>query len=373
MLVVGTGLLLASFLRLARVDPGFHVEDLLTAEVSLPEARYPIPEDVASFYRTLTEELERQPGIRSAAATVVLPLTGSYTHVFTGAGEWEAEPVDAEDRLVTSAYFRTMGIPIVDGRDLEPGDGIDTPPLAILNEALAGRVFPGERAVGKRIKFAGADDSESLEVVGVVGDTRDFGLRATPPPILYRPHAQDRPASAMGLVVRGEGPPADLARTLRAAVTSLDSELPVSGISPMEDILAGSVASDRVLLFLVSVFALLALTLCSVGIFGVMSYTVSCRTQEIGVRMAVGGAPKHVLKMIVRQGMALASLGIVIGLVGSLAVGRALSGVLFGVAPNDPRTLLAVVGLITLVALGACFLPARRASAVDPAVSLREE
>ena len=373
MLVVGTGLLLSSFLRLLQVDLGFRPENLLTGEVSLPEVRYQTDEERALFFETLTDALERHGGVRSAGAVGMLPLTGSYTHVFTVPGAEEDQAWPAEDRLVTHGYFRTMEIPILTGRALEPTDDATTPPVVVLNEVLARQLFPDESAVGNRVKGFGAPDDESWEVVGVVGNTRQFGIRAEAPPTLYRPHSQIRPPTSMAVVVRASGPPLDLVESVRQSVARLDSELPIYSITTMEDLVSESLTSDRVLLLLLGLFGLIALMLGAVGIFGVMSYTVSQRTREIGVRIAVGGAPVDVLMMVIRQGMTLVGLGIGLGLIGSVAVGRVFEGLLFEVSATDPTTLSAVVGLISLVALAACFLPARRAAAVDPLSSLREE
>jgi len=372
-LVMGTGLLLNSFIRLMRVDLGFETEGVLTGEISLPGARYSTDEERAAFFQSLTDELERHGEVRSAGAVGVLPLWGNYTHVFSGVGDREEEEWDAEDRLVTSGYFETMGIPVLAGRAPERTDDANAPGVALLNEALARRMFPDETAVGKRMKMAGFSDEESWEVIGVVGNTRQFGAREAAPLTVYRPHSQFRPPSFMAVVVRASGSPLELAVTVTEAVNRLDPTLPVSRISTMEELVAESLAPDRVLLLMVGLFGLVAVLLGAVGIFGVMSYTVSQRTREIGVRIAMGGAPVDVLKMIIMKGMTLVGLGLGLGLLGSAAAGRALTGVLFGVRPTDPTTLLTAAGVITLVAFAACLIPAVQAAAVDPAVSLREE
>jgi putative ABC transport system permease protein len=373
MLVTGTGLLLNSFVRLTRVDLGFRAERVLTGEISLPEARYQSGAERARFFQELRDALNRHGEVSEAAAVGVLPLTGQYTHIFSIPGAREDEEWAAEDRLVTAGYFRTMEIPLVSGRDFRDTEGLGTSLVAIVNETLANQLYPGESAVGRRVKFMGNPDEESWEIVGVAGNTRQFGVRVESPPTLYRPHSQINPPSYMAVVVRTSGSPLDVVATLRETVRTLDPELPLYRISTMEDLVSDSLASERILLLLLGLFGFIAIVLGAIGIFGVMSYTVSQRTGEMGVRIAVGGAPRDVLTMVVFQGMTLTGVGIALGLAGSLALGRVLTDLLYGVQPSDPSTLAAVTALVALVSLAACLLPARRAAAVDPAESLRYE
>ncbi len=373
MLVMGTGLLLNSFVRLTRVELGFQQQNLLTGQISLPEARYQTAEEKALFFQALSDALERHGEVVAAAAVGVLPLTGSYTHVFDVPGAREDAEWPAEDRLVTSGYFRTMRIPLLSGRAFQDREGADAPLVAVVNEALARQLYPDGRAVGRRVRFKGSPSEESWEIVGVVANTRQFGVRAESPPTLYRPHSQINPPSSMAVVVRALGAPRDLVATLREAVRDLDPALPIYQLSTMEDLVSDSLTSERVMLLLLGLFGFIAVVLGAVGIFGVMSYTVSQRTAEMGVRIALGGAPRDVLTMVVRQGMTLAALGVVLGLLGSLALGRMLTDVLYGVEPSDPITVGAVTTLIAAVSLAACLVPARRAAAVDPAESLRYE
>ncbi|UCG89102.1 MAG: ABC transporter permease [Gemmatimonadota bacterium] len=373
MLVMGTGLVLNSFVRLTRVDLGFQKENLLTGQILLPEARYQTAEERALFFQTLSDDLERHGEVVAAAAVGVLPLTGSYTHVFTVPGAPEDAKWQAEDRLVTPGYFRTMRIPLLAGRVFQETEGAGAPLVAVVNEALAHQLYPEGGAVGRRVMFKGSPSEESWEIVGVVGNTRQFGVRSESPPTLYRPHSQINPPSSMAVVVRASDSPRDLVATLREAVRDVDPALPIHQLSTMEDLVSASLTSERVVLILLGLFGFVAIVLGAVGIFGVMSYTVSQRVTEMGVRIALGGAPRDVLTMVVRQGMTLAALGVVLGMLGSLALGRLLTDVLYGVEPADPMTLGAVTALIALVSLAACILPARRAAAVDPAESLRSE
>jgi putative ABC transport system permease protein len=373
MLVMGTGLVLNSFVRLTRVDLGFEKENLLTGQISLPAVRYQTAAERALFFQTLSDDLERHGEVVAAAAVGVLPLTGSYTHVFTVPDAPEDAKWQAEDRLVTPGYFRTMRIPLLSGRAVRETDGVDAPPVAVVNEAFAHQLYPDGRAVGRRVMFKGSPSEESWEIVGVVGNTRQFGVRAESPPTLYRPHSQINPPASMAVVVRASGSPRDLAATVREAVRGLDPALPIYQLSPMKDLVAASLTSERVVLILLSLFGFVAIVLGAIGIFGVMSYAVNQRATEMGVRIALGGAPRDVLTMVVRQGMTLAVLGVVLGIAGSLALGRVLTDVLFGVEPGDPVTLGAVTALVAIVSLAACLLPARRAAAVDPAESLRSE
>jgi len=373
MLVMGTGLVLNSFVRLTRVDLGFEEENLLTGRISLPEVRYQTAAERALFFQTLSDDLERHGEVLAAAAVGVLPLTGSYTHVFDVPGAPEDAMWQAEDRLVTPGYFRTMRVPLLSGRAFRDTDGVDAPLVAIVNEAFAHQLYPDGRAVGRRVMFKGSPIEESWEIVGVVGNTRQFGVRAESPATLYRPHSQINPPSSMSVVVRAAGSPRDLAATLREAVRDLDPALPIYQLSAMEDLVSASLTSERVVLILLSLFGSVAIVLGAVGIFGVMSYAVNQRATEMGLRIALGGAPRDVLKMVVREGMTLAVLGVVLGIVGSLALGRVLTDVLYGVEPADPMTFGAVTSLVALVSLAACILPARRAAAVDPAGSLRSE
>ena len=373
MLVMGTGLMLNSFVRLTRVDLGFQKENLLTGQISLPAARYQTAAERALFFQTISDDLERNVEVVAAAAVGVLPLTGSYTHVFDVPGAPEDAMWQAEDRLVTPGYFRTMRIPLLSGRGFQQTDGVDAPLVAVVNETFAHQLYQDGRAVGRRVKFKGAPDEESWEIVGVVGNTRQFGVRTESPATLYRPHSQINPPSSMALVVRSAGSPRDLATTLRETVRTLDAALPIYQLATMEDRVSDSLTSERVMLVLLGLFGFIAVVLGTIGIFGVMSYSVSQRTTEMGVRIALGGAPRDVLTMVVLQGMKLAALGVVLGIVGSLALGRILTDVLFGVEPGDPVTLGAVTALIAVVSLTACLLPARRAAAVDPAESLRQD
>ena len=373
MLVTGTGLLLNSFWRLTRVDVGFTKENLLVGNISLPEASYPTPESRDLFFQNLPDALERHPDVVSAGAIFMLPLTGAYTHVFSRLGLAEDEEWRVQDRPVTPGYFRTMGMQLLAGRFLSEQDHATAPLVAVVNEAIARQLFPEESVVGQRIKWTGNPDTEGWEIVGVVKDTREFGLDSDAPMTLYRPHSQINPPSDMAIVVRSHSSPLALATSVRQAVSSIDQTLPVYGITTMESVVAASLASERVLLLLLGIFAAVAVALGVVGVYGVMSYTVSQRTREVGIRIAMGGAPRDVRGLVMRQGMTLVLMGVILGLVGAVSLGRVLRGMLYEVAPADPKTLAVVSGIVALVSLVACHIPARRAAAVDPTESLRQE
>jgi putative ABC transport system permease protein len=371
-LLAGAGLLIKSFIRLQRVDPGFNPRNALTAVVTLPQAVYPERNQIAPFYGQLLERVRTLPGVQSAAAVSSLPLAGSDTDAgFVIEGRPAPQPDQQPVAWVSSVshdYFRTMGMRLVAGREFDERDAENSPKVVIISDAAARRHFPNEDPVGKRIGNGRPDGWR--EIVGVTADVKHFGLNQDARVSMFFPHTQ-QPARRMFIVARAAADPLSLSSALRGAVAAIDKNLAVSNISPMEEITAQSIGQERYTLLLLGLFSALALLLAAAGIYGVMSYAVAQRTHEIGVRMAVGAQTRDVLKMVVTQGMVLVSGGVGIGLASSLALTRFIRGLLFGVSATDPMTFAAISILLTAVGLLACYLPARRATKVDPLVALR--
>jgi putative ABC transport system permease protein len=377
-LVVGAGLLLRSFVELQRVDPGFEPSGLLTFRVIVPDAGYPERADVAAFYARYLERLGALPGVESASMVSWMPMSGADTDVtFVVEGEPPPEPGRQKAiwyRQVDPGYFRTLHIPLLAGRAFTPADGAEAPPVVVLGETAARAWFGGEDAVGKRLKPG--DDPESDEpwwtVVGVVGSVRHAGLAAEPKHEIYLPHAQS-PRASMTLVLRTAGAPQALVPPARAALADLDPTLALAGVQTASELVAGSLALPRFLALCVLAFGAVALFLAALGVYGVVAEVVGRRTRELGLRMALGADRSAVLRLVMRQGLALAAAGLVAGLAGALLTGRLLEGLLFQVAPRDLATLAAATALLATVALLAAWLPARRATRLDPLAALREE
>ncbi|MGH9831801.1 MAG: ABC transporter permease [Blastocatellia bacterium] len=373
MLLVGAGLLIRSFIQLQRVDPGFNPRNVLTAVVTLPSAAYPDGQ-VRGFYSQLLDRVKTLPGAQSAAAVSSLPLAGFDTD--TGF-VIEGRPAPAPDQRpvawissVTHDYFRTMGMRLIAGREFTEHDNGNAAKVVIISEATARRHFPNEDPIGKRIGNGRPDGWR--EIIGVTTDVKHFGLSQDARVSMFFPH-QQRPSRRMNIVLRTATDPASLTSTLRGAVTAMDRNLAVSNIDTMEEITAQSIGQERFTLLLLGMFAALALLLSMAGIYGVMSYAVAQRTREIGVRMALGAEAGNVLRLVIGQGMLLALIGVGIGLAGSLALSRLMKTMLFGVSATDPLTFIGVGALLALVALVACYVPARRAAKVDPMIALRYE
>ncbi len=376
-LLVGAGLMIRSFARLLEVDTGLKAENVLTAQLSLSQAKYTEDHQVAAFYQQLLERLKAQPGILSAGAISILPFSGvSGDYGFGVEGYTPPSPgvePDEEAREVAPGYFRTLGIRLLRGRLLDESDGADSPKVALVSESLA-RKYWGERdPIGGRIKLWGLDsDGPWWTVVGVVGDVRHFGLEAETKPILYLPNTQ-RTVRRMAIVVRAEADPAAMANVVSRQVFALDPEQPVSHMKTMERLISTSAAGPRFRTLLIGLFAGLAILLAAVGLYGVISYTIGQRTREIGIRMALGASPGNVLSLVVRQGMTLALGGLALGLCASWALTRLIKDFLFNVSATDPATFAAIAAMLACVALLACYLPARRAMKVDPMVALRRQ
>jgi putative ABC transport system permease protein len=379
-LLVGAGLMIRSFAKLNQVDPGFKPAQVMTLGVAILRAKYPEDQHVAQVYSQILERAATAPGVLSAGAISDLPLTGSnISDSFTIEGRppiaKEAEP-STEYHIVTPRYFETMGIPLLSGRDFAQADTRQSPNVVVINDAFARRHFAGENPLGHRLRLQG-QERDPLLIVGVAGNVRQLGLDQQPPPEVYVPFLQDplfpTYQRSMTIVARTKSDPGAIAGTLRAALTSVDKSLPVYALKPMTEHLRDSLARRRFNLILLSVFSGVALMLAAVGIYGVISYGVTQRTHEMGIRMALGAKPRDVLKLVVRQAMLLALGGVAIGLLAALALTRLMKSLLFNVGVTDPLTFAVIALLMTLIALLACLIPARRATKVDPLVALRYE
>ncbi|HEX8072778.1 MAG TPA: ABC transporter permease [Pyrinomonadaceae bacterium] len=383
LLLVSAGLLMKSFLNLQRADIGFNPDGVLTMRVPLPEARYKENGQIENFYRALLQRVEHLPGVQTAALTRGLPMNGGIESGVTVEGQ---EITNLKDTVVavnltcSPDYFRAMEIPLVKGRYFTDQDRTDTQPVAIIDEQMAGRFFANADPLGKRIKLGGAASPFPwMQIVGVVRHVKHYGPDEEGRVELYRPYFQlpNVPDAqfnrSMLLVARTAGDPAALTGALRNAVRELDKDQPVSEVQPMARIVAASVAPQKFATWLLAVFAAAALALAALGLYGVMAYSVTQRTHEIGVRMALGAARRDVLRLIVGQGMRLTLVGVGLGLVGALLLTRVMKSLLYGVSAADPVTYGGVALLLALVALLACLLPARRATKVDPLVALRYE
>ena len=376
-LLTGAGLLIRSFLELQQVQLGFRPDHLLTMQLTLPGAKYQQDAQRVAFFDALIERTRTLPGVRGVGAisSIFLSKTPNSTN-FTIEGRPASRDVsNAEVPLdaITPDYFRVMGIPLTRGRAFTAQDVVTAPPVVIVNESMARRFWPGEDPLGKRFKY-GDLESEApwTTIVGVVGDMRRTGFDA---PVRYEtflPLAQTAYGS-MTLVVRTTGEPLSLAPAIRSAVRAIDPDQPVYQVRSMDQLLSEMVAQRRFSMALLGTFAGLALLLGLVGVYGVTSFLVAQRTREVGLRIALGAQPAQLVGMVVRQGMAVAAIGLGVGLVAALAGGRLMSGLLYGVSPADAVTLVAVIGLLVLATLLANYVPARRAARVDPLVALRSE
>jgi putative ABC transport system permease protein len=378
MLLVGAALLLRSFARLQQVDPGFARDGLLTARVSLPRGAYAEPAARLAFGERLLERLEATREVRSAALVSDLPLGGSPPYwAFAVAGVDPPAPGVVQDAAIyfsSPGYFSTVGIPLLDGRLFDAADRPDSPPVAVIGTALARRYWPDRSPLGQRITFDDPSDPSATwrTIVGVVGDVRQETLEAPAYPQIYLPLAQN-PVRSVVVVARAGGDPLALLPALRRHTGELDSTLPLSEVATMEQVVAATLARPRVNAVLLGGFALVALALAAIGIYGVISYGVIQRTRELGIRTALGADSARLLRLVLRQGMAPVLLGVAIGAAGALAGGRVLTSLLFGVGAADPAAFLAVTVFLLAVALLASWLPARRAACADPMVALRSE
>ena len=378
-LLIGAGLLLRSFARLLDVKPGFTTENLLTMQVGLPNTSYQQPQKRVQFFQQLEATLKAAPEVSDVGVVTRLPLMSTLNNITTflaieGRDVPVSERPEIDFRRASTGYFQAMGIPLLSGRLVTEQDVTNNTGSVVINEAMARRFWPGEDPVGKRISTATSSGQHTQwqTIVGVVGSVRHLGLDIEPRPEIYY-HTNTVPPFGPVVVIRTTSDPKRLISIARAKVRELDRDVPISNVNTMEELVAQSVAQRRFGMFLLGAFAVLALLLAAIGIYGVVSYSVTQRTQEIGVRMALGASAADVLKLVLRNGMSLALIGVGLGLAGAFALTRLMSKLLFEVTPTDVTTFALVsVGLIA-VALLACYLPARRAMKVDPLEALRYE
>jgi putative ABC transport system permease protein len=376
-LLASAGLLGESFLRLQRVRPGFDPANVVTARIALPDSSYAKTARAAEFFRNLLARVSTLPGVNSAAAAWWIPLSGSeiaFTFDIQQHPLPKSEQPIAQVNVVTHDYFKTLRTKVTHGRDFNARDDNNAPKVAIVSEAFARQFFPGEDPIGKRITPNGSPESGDppvREIVGVVEDIHLISLRDVPRPQIYIPHEQF-PIQSLMMLVRTHDDPRFVGTALRDAVNEFDKDVPVYRVRPLTDYVSQSVAQPRLNALLVSLFALIALLLAAAGIFGVMSYSVTQRTQEIGIRFALGAQRGDVMRLIVSQGMRLVLIGVALGFVGIFALTRLLQSLLFGIGATDLTTMLGVTIVLGLIALVACWLPAMRAARVDSIIALRE-
>ncbi len=376
MLMIGAGLLIKSFWRLQQVNPGFRAESVLSAQLAPPNSKYSDAPRKRAFYHDVIARVAALPGVEAAGAIHLLPLSGNNWNPGLRVEDHplpEGTSLPSVDwRLVTPDYFRAMGIPLLKGRLFTTSDNEDAPGVALINESLARRYWPNEDPVGKRLR-SGFEQGKWVSIIGVVGGIKHHGLDNDTVIEMYRPYDQAPFPSSMTVMARTTHDPAALAAAIRSAVWSVDRDVPVDSVQPMSQVVSQSLAPRRATMLLLVILAAVALMLGIVGIYGVMAYTVSQRTHEIGIRMALGAQTGEVLKLVIKQGMALSLSGVLIGLGGAFALTRAMKTLLFTVSATDPLTFAGVAALFACIALLACYLPARRAAKVDPMIALRYE
>jgi putative ABC transport system permease protein len=374
-LTVGAGLMIRSFLKLQEVSAGFDPNNILTFNVSLPSTLYPENNKVQDFYTQAEQRIRNLPGVEEVGATTKLPLTGyRWTGDMTIEGRPPEEYVrEVRHKEITPNYFRAVGLPLVSGRFFNESDNDKGQPVVIINSALARRYFPGEDPVGKRLKGGKPEEDDPWEIIiGVVGDEKQEGLSAEVKPEIYQSYLQS-PENNMAIVVRTTTDPKSIVGAIREEIRGIDRNLPLYDIKTMNEVVYESLARERFITMLLIIFAFLALALAAIGIYGVIAYSVAQRTHEMGIRMALGASRNSVLKLVVWQGMKLALGGVTVGLLASFALTRLMASLLFDVSASDPATFTLVAVLLAIVALVACFVPARRATKVDPMVALRYE
>ncbi|HEX8179612.1 MAG TPA: ABC transporter permease [Pyrinomonadaceae bacterium] len=376
MLLAGAGLLIKSFMRLRDVSPGFNPNGVLTMRLSPPSAKYAKGEPRVGIYRQVLERVRGLPGVQAAGATLTLPLGGDTfsvgrSFIREGRPMTPEESANASYYVATPDYFRALQIPLVAGRAFSEQDTDKSPMVVVINETMARKHWPGESPIGKRITIW-RDEKFAREIVGVVGDTR-AALDAPAGAQMYVPFAQDSGWGALTMVVRTSVEPSSLAATVRNEIHALDKTLPVYNVKTMNEVAAASVAPQRASMLLLTAFASVALLLAVIGIYGITAYYVTQRTHEIGVRMALGAQASDVLRLVVGQGIRLTLIGLALGLVSAMALTRVMATLLYGVQPTDPATFALGALLLAAVALLACYIPARRATKVDPLIALRYE
>ncbi len=376
LLLIGSGLLIRSFLRLQAVSPGFNSENLLTVQLKLPQSKYKDDGAHIVFFNELLRRVNSLPGVRSASAESYLPFTGmgaATGYEVEGRPKPPAGQSPVVDvRVIAPNYFETMGIPLLRGRTFTPRESAEVAHVVIINETMARESWPNEDPIGKRVTIHMKNEDVPSEIVGIVGDIKHQGLDTTPRAMSYWPHPE-LGYNAMALVIRSASNPKSIVAAVRHEVLQMDPDQPLSNVATMEELMSTSLALRRFSMFLLSAFAALALLLAAVGVYGVMAYTVAQRTHEIGIRMALGAQHQDVVRLVAGEGFKLALSGVAIGLAGAAALSRVLESFLFGVGQRDALTFFSVAALLLATALLACYIPARRATKVDPMVALRYE
>jgi putative ABC transport system permease protein len=374
-LLIGASLMIKSFGSLQQVNPGFDPSNLLTMRLDLPFPKYQDPQRRTSFSDQILERIKALPGVQSVGMVSELPLSGQLNDTyFTVEGrpsQSSDQKNDANFRRISSDYFTAMGIPLLRGRSFTEREAREASSVTIINEELAQQYFPGQDPIGQRLTIeTGEPKPQPREIIGIVGDVRHFGLGQGLPAEMYIPSLR---SPRTNLVVRTTADPAVLSASVRREVLAVDPVQPVSNIRTMEQLIASSIAQPRFQTLLLALFAAVALILSAVGIYGLLSYTVNQRTHEIGVRLALGAQTGDVLKLVVGQGVKIVLVGIIVGLGAAFALTRVIAGLLFGVSATDPVTFIGIATLLFVVAMLACYLPARRATKVDPMAALRSE
>jgi putative ABC transport system permease protein len=378
-LLISAGLLIQSFAKLGRVQLGLQTGHLLTARVALSDVAYPKNENVIAFFDRLLPQIRALPGVESASMIVPLPLSGSNMVTSFDSEEHplpEGQRPGAPVRIIATDYFKTMGIPLRKGRAFDQTDQSNSTPVVIVNERFASKFFPGQNVLGKRIKpgFSADDSGEKMrEIIGVVGNVKHLSLKNEDSPEMYLPETQI-PFNIMSLVVRSNvANPSALTNSLRKELAALDATIPLTSVRVFDEYISRSLARPRFNALLLSIFAGTALVLTAIGIYGVLAYSVSQRTNEIGIRIALGAGKTSIFRLVVGQAMTIVAISLAIGLMGAFAVTRLLNSLLFGVGASDPGTFIGIVLLVSAVAFVAAWLPARRATRVDPIIALRTE
>jgi putative ABC transport system permease protein len=378
-LLVGAGLLINSFVHLRTLDPGFRADHLLALNLDLSEVKYPDTQRRTTFFAEVTRRVQTLPGVQSAAVAGNLPFTYNGDSTLIAVEGIPDPPIDQWPdviyRTVGSGYFATMGIPLLRGRDFNDRDTLDTTPVVLISEKTARHYWPNEDPIGKRLKVGATTDTETpwRTVIGVVKDVRQNDFIAEPKMQMYFSYRQMKDLVADALVVRTSVDPLSLATSVRNTIWAVDKDQPVANIDSMEHIVAGAVARQRFSMLLLAIFAAVALVLAAVGIYGVMSYSVAQQTREIGIRIALGAQRGDVLKMTVKEGLKLVGAGLLIGLISAFVLTRVMESLLFGISATDPGTFGIICVVLLMVAALASYIPALRATTVDPMVALRAQ
>jgi putative ABC transport system permease protein len=374
-LLVGAGLMTKSLYRLMEVNPGFRPDRVLTMEMDLRTQQYSKDPAIINFWQQVLDGVSALPGVDSAAVGTVAPLTGNHSRSdISIEGMTELKPGSyphPDVHIVSAGYVTALGIPLLRGRTFTDADSEKGLHVGIVNALVAKRYFPNGDVLGKRFRF-GRSGEDWITIVGVFGDTKLYGLANPARLEVYVPFRQDA-RSNMDLIVKSGTDPAALTSAIRSVVASIDHDQPLFAISTMDALVSDSVSTQRITLTLLGLFSVLALTLAAIGIYGVISYSVAQRTHEIGIRLALGAQRKDVMRMVLKQGVNIAFMGVSIGLAASIGLTRLMSSLLFSVSANDPATFAGVALLLIAVAMLACYIPARRATRVDPMVALRYE